>query len=63
MTSSVLPNSRISWSRTFKNYSSGMQVRLATSVAISSQGDILVLDEVLAVGRRGFPEEVPGLFL
>ena len=27
-----------------KNYSSGMQVRLAFSVAIKSQGDILVLD-------------------
>ncbi len=29
-----------------KNYSSGMQVRLAFSVAIKAQGDILVLDEV-----------------
>ena len=33
-----------------KNYSSGMRVRLAFSVAIKAQGDILVLDEVLAVG-------------
>ncbi|WP_153049108.1 ATP-binding cassette domain-containing protein, partial [Streptococcus suis] len=31
-----------------KNYSSGMQVRLAFSVAIKAQGDVLILDEVLA---------------
>lgn len=37
-----------------KNYSSGMQVRLAFSVAIKAQGDILVLDEVLAVGDEAF---------
>ena len=35
-----------------KNYSSGMQVRLAFSVAIKAQGDILVLDEVLASVMR-----------
>lgn len=37
-----------------KNYSSGMQVRLAFSVAIKAQADILVLDEVLAVGDEAF---------
>jgi len=37
-----------------KNYSSGMQVRLAFSVAIKAKGDILVLDEVLAVGDEAF---------
>lgn len=37
-----------------KNYSSGMQVRLAFSIAIQARGDILVLDEVLAVGDEAF---------
>lgn len=37
-----------------KNYSSGMQVRLAFSIAIKAQGDILLLDEVLAVGDEAF---------
>lgn len=37
-----------------KNYSSGMQVRLAFSIAIRAKGDILVLDEVLAVGDAAF---------
>ena len=37
-----------------KNYSSGMQVRLAFSIAIKAEGSILVLDEVLAVGDESF---------
>jgi ABC-2 type transport system ATP-binding protein len=37
-----------------KNYSSGMQVRLAFSIAIRAKGDILELDEVLAVGDEAF---------
>ena len=37
-----------------KNYSSGMQVRLAFSIAIKADADILVLDEVLAVGDEAF---------
>ncbi|MCA9325281.1 ATP-binding cassette domain-containing protein [Candidatus Saccharibacteria bacterium] len=37
-----------------KNYSSGMKVRLAFSVATHAQADILLLDEVLAVGDASF---------
>lgn len=37
-----------------KNYSSGMQVRLAFSVAIRANSDILLIDEVLAVGDEAF---------
>lgn len=37
-----------------KNYSSGMHVRLAFSVAIRAQSDILLIDEVLAVGDAAF---------
>ncbi len=37
-----------------KNYSSGMQVRLAFSIAIRAKSDILVFDEVLAVGDAAF---------
>lgn len=37
-----------------KNYSSGMQVRLAFSIAIKSTSNILLFDEVLAVGDTEF---------
>ena len=45
-----------------KNYSSGMQVRLAFSVAIKAQGDILVLDVVLAVGDEAFQRKCNDYF-
>lgn len=45
-----------------KNYSSGMQVRLAFSVAIQAKGDVLVLDEVLAVGDEAFQRKCDDFF-
>jgi ABC-type polysaccharide/polyol phosphate transport system ATPase subunit len=40
-----------------KNFSSGMQMRLAYSIAIQVDFDVLLLDEVLAVGDQNFQEK------
>lgn len=40
-----------------KNYSSGMQVRLAFSVATRAKAEVLLVDEVLAVGDADFQKK------
>jgi ABC-2 type transport system ATP-binding protein len=45
-----------------KNYSSGMQVRLAFSIAVRAESDILLIDEVLAVGDSNFQRKCLEVF-
>lgn len=45
-----------------KNYSSGMQVRLAFAIAIQAHNDILLIDEVLAVGDAAFQRKCYNVF-
>ncbi|HXM86053.1 MAG TPA: ABC transporter ATP-binding protein [Solirubrobacteraceae bacterium] len=46
-----------------KNYSSGMHVRLAFSVAIQVDAEILLIDEVLAVGDAAFQQKCFDVFI
>jgi ABC-2 type transport system ATP-binding protein len=45
-----------------KNYSSGMLVRLAFSVMIQSDADVVLIDEVLAVGDAAFQQKCSDVF-
>lgn len=45
-----------------KNFSSGMQVRLAFAIAFMSEADIYLLDEVFSVGDMAFQEKSKAIF-
>jgi len=45
-----------------KNYSSGMLVRLAFSLMIQADADIMLIDEVLAVGDASFQQKCADVF-
>ena len=45
-----------------KNYSSGMMVRLAFSVMVQANADIMLIDEVLAVGDAAFAQKCMDVF-
>ena len=60
MRSSPLPGSRSFSTRPVKRYSSGMYVRLAFAVAAHLEPEILIVDEVLAVGDAEFQKKCLG---
>jgi ABC-type polysaccharide/polyol phosphate transport system ATPase subunit len=46
-----------------KNYSSGMRVRLAFAIALLTDADLYLFDEVLAVGDAGFQQKCQNAFV
>jgi ABC-type polysaccharide/polyol phosphate transport system ATPase subunit len=45
-----------------KNYSSGMMVRLAFAVMVQAEADVMLIDEVLAVGDAAFSQKCMDVF-
>jgi ABC-2 type transport system ATP-binding protein len=45
-----------------KNYSSGMMVRLAFAVMVQAEADVMLIDEVLAVGDASFAQKCMNVF-
>ena len=45
-----------------KNYSSGMMVRLAFAVMVEADADVMLIDEVLAVGDAAFAQKCMAVF-
>jgi ABC-2 type transport system ATP-binding protein len=45
-----------------KNYSSGMMVRLAFAVMVEADADVMLIDEVLAVGDAAFAQKCMSVF-
>ena len=60
MRSSTSPGSKSSSTPPVKRYSSGMYVRLAFAVAAHLESEILIVDEVLAVGDAEFQKKCLG---
>ena len=61
-TSSSSPSSSEFVDLKLKNYSSGMQVRLAFAVMVESDADVMLIDEVLAVGDAAFQQKCLDVF-